>query len=115
MSSGPNATLYLKGLNDKVRKEELRRSLYLLFSQYGAVIDVVAVKSDKMRGQAFVVFSQVAHATDARKDLIERSFYGKPLSIFFANERSFAADPSQRIRRDARRVAVASQKHAAGL
>ena len=35
---------------------ELRRSLYFLFSQYGAVLDVVALKTPKMRGQAFVVF-----------------------------------------------------------
>lgn len=107
--SVPNATLYLKNLNDKVRKEELRRALYLLFSQYGTVLDVVAVKNDKMRGQAFVVYDVVSNATDARKELTEKSFYGKPLKIFFANETSFAADPSQRIRRDARRAAAAQQ------
>eukprot|EP00744_Colponema_vietnamica_P023129 GILI01033386.1.p1 GENE.GILI01033386.1~~GILI01033386.1.p1 ORF type:complete len:124 (+),score=19.45 GILI01033386.1:33-374(+) len=112
MSSGPNPTLYIKNLNDKVRKEELRRSLYLLFSQYGTVVDVVAVKDDKMRGQAFVVFDQVAQATDARKDLADKSFYGKPMKIFFAHERSFAIDPSQRQKRDARRAASAPVKKA---
>ena len=36
---------------------ELRRSLYSLYSQFGRIMDVVALKTRKMRGQAFVVFS----------------------------------------------------------
>ena len=35
---------------------ELKKSLYAIFSQFGPILDIVAVKSLKMRGQAFVVF-----------------------------------------------------------
>jgi U2 small nuclear ribonucleoprotein B'' len=35
---------------------ELRRTLYGLFSQFGGILDVVALKTPKMRGQAFIVF-----------------------------------------------------------
>ena len=35
---------------------ELRRAMYSLFSQYGAILDVVAQKTLKMRGQAFIAF-----------------------------------------------------------
>ena len=71
----PNQTLYVNNLNDKIGKQgentcvlcfgaplltlgptELRRSLYSLFSQFGGILDVVALKTPKARGQAFVVF-----------------------------------------------------------
>ncbi|KAH6587896.1 hypothetical protein BASA61_006159 [Batrachochytrium salamandrivorans] len=51
----PGQSLYINNLNDRIKKKELRESLYYLFSQYGRVIDVVALKTMKMRGQAFVV------------------------------------------------------------
>ncbi len=34
----------------------MRRALYNFFSQFGPILDVVALKTKKMRGQAFVVF-----------------------------------------------------------
>ena len=48
---------YLNNLNDQVQKEELRLQLYALFSTYGKLIDIVALKMTKMRGQAFLVSS----------------------------------------------------------
>lgn len=75
MEVPPNQTLYINNLNEKVKKEgevvspsllfclkcvlsstELKKSLYAIFSQFGPILDIVAVKSLKMRGQAFVVF-----------------------------------------------------------
>lgn len=35
---------------------ELKKSLYAIFSQFGPILDIVAMKTLKMRGQAFVVF-----------------------------------------------------------
>jgi hypothetical protein len=35
------------------------RELYVLCSQFGSVLDVVALKTPKMRGQAFVVFQDL--------------------------------------------------------
>ena len=78
-SSQPQATLYIKNLNDKVQKDELRHQLYSLFTTYGRVIDVVALKTQKMRGQAFVVFSDLAGATAALRACEGIVFYDKPM------------------------------------
>lgn len=75
----PNTTLYLNNLNDKINKEELRTQLYALFATYGKVIDVVAMKSTKMRGQAFLVFADLAGATAAMRACAGMAFYDKPL------------------------------------
>lgn len=75
----PNTTLYINNLNDKINKEELRIQLYALFATHGKVIDVVATKSSKMRGQAFLVFADLAGATAAMRACAGMTFYDKPL------------------------------------
>lgn len=77
--SAPNATLYIKNLNDQVQKDELRAQLYSLFTTYGKIIDVVASKSSKMRGQAFLVFADLAGATTAMRACEGMMFYDKPM------------------------------------
>lgn len=89
-STQPQATLYIKNLNDKVNKEELRHQLYVLFTTYGRVIDVVALKTQKMRGQAFVVFSDLAGATAALRACEGFVFYDKPMHIEYAKQKSYA-------------------------
>ena len=78
-STQPNTTLYIKNLNDKVNKQELRAQLYALFTTYGRVIDVVALKGAKMRGQAFLVFTDLAGATAAMRACEGIVFYDKPM------------------------------------
>ena len=56
---------------------ELKRSLYALCSQYGRILDVVALKTQKLRGQAWVVFSEITAATNAFRGLQDFDFYGK--------------------------------------
>lgn len=75
----PNNTLYVNNLNDKVHKDELRIQLLALFTTYGKVIDVVASKSPKMKGQAFLVFSDLAGATTAMRSCEGMMFYDKPM------------------------------------
>lgn len=75
----PNTTLYINNLNDKINKQELRTQLYALFATHGKVIDVVATKSPKMRGQAFLVFADLAGATAAMRACAGMTFYDKPL------------------------------------
>eukprot|EP01097_Dermamoeba_algensis_P007173 TRINITY_DN4496_c1_g1_i1.p1 TRINITY_DN4496_c1_g1~~TRINITY_DN4496_c1_g1_i1.p1 ORF type:complete len:226 (-),score=52.39 TRINITY_DN4496_c1_g1_i1:250-927(-) len=84
----PNQTIYVHNLNDKVKKEELRKSLYCLFSAYGPILDVVAMKTYKNRGQAFIVFKDIASATAALKQLQDFPFYDKPLKIHYAKSKS---------------------------
>lgn len=78
-STQPNATLYVHNLNDKVKKQELRTQLYALFTTYGRVIDIVAMKGSKMRGQAFLVFADLAGATAALRACEGIVFYDKPM------------------------------------
>jgi U1 small nuclear ribonucleoprotein A len=59
MDLRPNHTIYVQNLNEKVKKEELRKAVYMLMSQFGQVLDVVALKTMKMRGQCFVVFKEI--------------------------------------------------------
>ena len=61
------------------RSSELKRSLYALFSQFGQIVDIVAMKTSKMRGQAFVVFKELAASTNALRQLQGFPFYNKPM------------------------------------
>ncbi|KAG8903738.1 hypothetical protein FRB99_002829 [Tulasnella sp. 403] len=86
----PNTALYIRNLNDKVKKEELRRQLYSLFTPYGKVISVVAQKGPKMKGQAFVVFRDLAAATTALRSMDGELFYEKKMHIEYAKTQSYA-------------------------
>jgi len=85
----PNQTIYLRNINEKIKKEELKKSLYALCAQYGQILDVVALKTVKMRGQAFVVFKDLSSATNALRQLQGFNFYDKPLEVQYAKHKSF--------------------------
>ncbi|XP_062303984.1 U2 small nuclear ribonucleoprotein B'' [Osmerus eperlanus] len=84
MDIRPNHTIYINNVNDKIKKDELKRSLYALFSQFGQIVDIVAMKTIKMRGQAFVVFKELAASTNALRQLQGFPFYNKPMRIQYA-------------------------------
>ena len=79
----PCHTLYVKNLNDKIKKIELTRQLYALFSTYGMVIysyqtqkteiktlkvlDIMVSKAPKLRGQAFITYKDISDAANAMK------------------------------------------------
>ena len=77
----PIQTLYINNLNDKLSKEQLKQSLYLLFSQFGTILDIVALKTERMRGQAWVSYLSVQNATDAMNKLQGFDFFGKPMVV----------------------------------
>eukprot|EP00899_Mesostigma_viride_P000567 jgi/Mesvir1/10510/Mv15921-RA.1 len=86
----PNQTIYINNLNEKVKKEELKKSLYAVFSQFGKVLDIVASKTLKLRGQAWVVFADVSSAANALRQMQGFPFYDKPMRIQFAQTKSDA-------------------------
>ncbi len=51
MELEPNQTIYINNINEKVKKDVLKKQLYMLFSQYGKVKQIVACKGIKLRGQ----------------------------------------------------------------
>ncbi|XP_064383956.1 U1 small nuclear ribonucleoprotein A-like [Halichondria panicea] len=90
MDVPPNQSLYINNLNEKVKKEELKKSLYAIFSQFGPILDIVALKTLKMRGQAFVVFSDIPSASNALRSMQGFPFYDKPMRITYAKSKSDA-------------------------
>lgn len=76
----PNQTLYVTNLpSAKIQKEDLRTALYMLFSTYGSVLDVVALKTMKMRGQAHIVYKDIQTATQAMRALNGFEFFGREM------------------------------------
>lgn len=86
----PNQTLYVSNLYEKLKKEELKKVLYACFSPHGKIIDVVAVKSFRLRGQAWVVFDEVASAAEALRALQGFPLFDKPMRIQYARGKSDA-------------------------
>ena len=103
MEVTPCKTIYINNLNEKIRKEVLKKTLYALCSQFGRVLEIVACRGVKLRGQVFglmcsslvmrvmltgrcwqawVSFQDVAAATNALRRLQGFNFYDKPLVIF---------------------------------
>jgi len=84
----PNHTIYINNLNEKIKKDELKKSLYAIFSQFGEIMDIVALKTLKMRGQAFVVFKEIPSASKALQSMQGFPFYDKPMRIQYSKSDS---------------------------
>lgn len=88
MDIRPNQTIYINNLNEKIKKDELKKSLYAIFSQFGQILDIVAMKTLKMRGQAFVIFKDINSANSALRSMQGFPFYDKPMRIQYSKRDS---------------------------
>ncbi|KAL0482337.1 U2 small nuclear ribonucleoprotein B'' [Acrasis kona] len=86
----PNYTIYINNLNEKIKIPTLKEQLYALFSQFGPVLEVVAGRSIKIRGQAWIVFQDINQASLAKRKMQGADFLGKPMNINFAKSKSDA-------------------------
>jgi len=88
----PNQTLYVKNLNDKINKGELKRALYMVFSTYGPVLDIITTrvgsKTQSMRGQAHVVYRDIQTSTQAMRALQSFDLFGKEMVIVYGKGQS---------------------------
>ena len=84
----PNQTLYIKNLNDKVNKDELKRALYQLFAPHGYIYEITTSKRPKLRGQAFIVFDSTASSSSALHSLQSFNLFTKPMEIQYARSQS---------------------------
>ncbi|XP_031621540.1 U1 small nuclear ribonucleoprotein A [Contarinia nasturtii] len=84
MDIRPSHTIYINNLNEKVKKDDLKKSMYAIFSQFGQILDIVALKTLKMRGQAFVIFKEISSATNALRTMQGFPFYDKPMRIAYS-------------------------------
>lgn len=77
-----------RNLDEKVKIPALIEALHELFDVFGTVVDIVAKKSLKRKGQAFIVYDNVESAQDAIEDLQSFELFGKPMKLEFAKSRS---------------------------
>uniref|UniRef100_A0A0X3PDE8 RRM domain-containing protein n=1 Tax=Schistocephalus solidus TaxID=70667 RepID=A0A0X3PDE8_SCHSO len=84
----PNNTIYINNLNEKIKLDDLKKSLYAVFVQFGQILDIITGKSLKMRGQAFVVFNDINSARNALEAMRGFPLYEKPMRIQFALKNS---------------------------
>lgn len=84
----PNPTLYVSNIDWKIKKPVLRRALHTLFHRHGKILEIIALRKDGLRGQAFVIFDSVASATAALQAEQGFTFFGKDLNIEYAREKS---------------------------
>ena len=59
-----------------------------LFEEYGNIIEIVAKKNLRAKGQAFIVFDSVDSAQNAIDELQGFDLFGKEISLDFARMRS---------------------------
>ena len=78
-SAPPSQSLYIQNLPEKLQKNDLKRALYMLFSAYGPILDVTALKTPKMRGQAHVLFRDTHAATQALRGCQGFDMFGREM------------------------------------
>lgn len=83
-----NETLYINNINEKIKLEELKLTLFNLFSPFGEILDIQAGKRLKMKGQAFVIYKDINSAVNAKNFLSGFVLYGKSIQVNFAKSKS---------------------------
>ncbi|XP_053992168.1 ataxin-2 homolog isoform X2 [Hylaeus volcanicus] len=84
----PNRTLYINNLNSKIPLPQLKKDLQGIFSNFGAVRQIVAMSSFWRRGQAWVVFAEQESANKALLQLQGFPYANKEMRIQYARELS---------------------------
>ncbi|OAA46262.1 small nuclear ribonucleoprotein [Metarhizium rileyi] len=84
----PISTVYVHNLEERVKIQPLTESLKTVFSEFGDVIDIVAKKNIKAKGQAFVVFGDPDSAINAIEELQGFQLFDKPMKLSLAKTRS---------------------------
>jgi hypothetical protein len=84
----PNKTLYVRNLDESIKLPILKQDLETIFSQFGRVLNVIAHKNIKMRGQAFIVFDDQVAAQRALGSVQQFPFHGKQMEVHYAKSQS---------------------------
>lgn len=65
--------------------------MYALFSPHGQILEIVALKTEKTRGQAFVVYKELGSAVVAMRALQGYPLFDQSLRVQFAKSKSNAS------------------------
>ena len=80
----------MRNLEESIKIDELKEALTEIFSEYGDIVDLVAKKNLKAKGQAFIVFDDTAAAIKAIEEVNGFELFEKPMQLDFAKTRSDA-------------------------
>ncbi|GMG20943.1 unnamed protein product [Ambrosiozyma monospora] len=79
-------TLYIRNLNERVSKQQLKSSIIELFNTHNLPIRNISIfKNLQLRGQAFVTLHSHADCVRAIDELTTYVLYDKPMDIYFAS------------------------------
>ncbi|TFA97514.1 U1 small nuclear ribonucleoprotein usp102 [Trichoderma ghanense] len=84
----PISTVYVHNLEERVKPEVLTEALKTIFSEFGNVVDIVAKRNLKAKGQAFVVFDEPSAAHNAIEEVEGFELFGKPMRVAMARMQS---------------------------
>ncbi|KAH0496590.1 hypothetical protein TgHK011_003942 [Trichoderma gracile] len=87
-SEMPISTVYVHNLEERVKPEVLTEALKTIFSEFGNVVDIVAKRNLKAKGQAFVVFDEPSAAHNAIEEVEGFELFGKPMRVAMARMQS---------------------------
>lgn len=90
----------MKNLEERIKIPALIEALKEVFSEYGNVIEIVAKRNLKAKGQAFVVFDNVDSAQNAIDEINGFELFGKQMSCDFAKTQSDATVARQGTEQD---------------
>jgi len=77
-------------LNEKIKIPVLKKALEAVFKEYGEILEIIAHRNLRMRGQAFVVFKEVESATKAIQEVQGFPLFDKPMSLSYGRSKSDA-------------------------
>lgn len=82
----------MRNIHEKIRIPKLKEELHKLFSPYGTVLEVVAHKNLRLKGQAFVVFDTIDEAEKglALNDTKVDTLRGSTIQVQYAKTASDA-------------------------
>ncbi|KAI3863961.1 hypothetical protein MKW98_031553 [Papaver atlanticum] len=84
----PNNTIHINNLNEKIKLDELKKTLKSNFQQFGNILEVLAFKTLKHKGQAWVVFEDVSSATNVLRQMQDFPLHDKPMRLQYAKTKS---------------------------
>ena len=82
--SSPRQTIYVNNLNEKVSINKLKNELQQTFNACGKILQISALKTLKLKGQAFITFEDIPSATKAL-ELNKKDLFAKPMNVTYDN------------------------------
>lgn len=81
-------SVYAQNLEERVKIAPLTEALKAIFSEFGSIVDIVAKKNVRAKGQAFIVFDHAVEAENAIDEMQGFELFGKPMKLSMARSRS---------------------------